>query len=118
MTIVYRLIPVTEKYRQIMQLFEDNPGEKMEKYKEKLFGSSMEIIAPDTYNMIGYGPELTGSYPEFKAMLEDPVQIREAAKMIAHTRLKNMIEVIQRHRRLQDETRRKIASKTGNKKGK
>ena len=113
MTITERWVPITERYNRIVAIFDNDEvsSEKLNKYRAELFGTSMEMISPDTYNMITLGHELLGSYPLFKEMLNDPTKIRDVAKMIAQIRLDNEVELVKRHDRLQEDKRKKLEQK-------
>lgn len=103
-------VSVVERYERIMRIFE-NKSDAVQKYKEELLGSATEFDYSDTFNMIGLGKELVGSYMTFKAMMEDPREIRTIAKMIAQFQLKNMVEVVQRHDTLQRQKMEKMQNK-------
>ena len=81
-----------------MKLLEKAPDD----YKEKLFGVSTLVGAPDAYYELQIMHDLHISPPTWKAM-----SLSDRGKNIAFVRLRNMIAIIDRHAELQKDEEKK-----------
>lgn len=93
--------PLIDRYNRFYDkfIYDDNlekglpPDPKKAAHAKKIFGESFDLISysPEEYSILSTALSL-GSYYEWRQL-----SLHEQAKLIAHKRISNMIDVLERH---------------------
>lgn len=98
--------PIYVRYERIMKIVNAN-----DKYRKKLLGSSLKTESGELYDMINMcSSDKMPNYSEFITL-----DLHLQTKLTAQFMLSNMVDVVERHDKLQEEAIKKIEDKAKSK---
>lgn len=114
--------PLIDRYNRFYEKFihDDNeqkglpPDQKKAAHRKKIFGESYDLISntPDEYSILATALSM-GSYYDWREL-----NIYEQAQLIAHKRITNMIETLERHIEINKQNIEDLNRNKGKNKGK
>lgn len=99
------MMTTTERYEMIQGIVSVE-GEAAAKYREKLFGVQVVVVAPTRYYELAAMHNLGISPREWSGM-----SLEQRGEQVAYLRLSNKVQFIERHEELQREEYRKLHEK-------
>jgi hypothetical protein len=100
-------VSILVRWEKLQKLL-SGTDERVRRYKEELFGSAVVEEFPDEYNELNVIKK-AGSWVDFYKFKELPIHLR--AKLMAHTYLESIVEILQRHDSLQKQKIRQMENR-------